>query len=180
MNASLAAVTALLLLAGVQTAHAQQDVASTRCAACHGAGLADIPDLAGQKRGYLLRQLRAYVDGTRPDPSMRAAVSGLDDATLEQVAAHYAGLPARPLRPPAADAPGRNEAAVCTPCHGAFGVSGNDAWPSLAGQRADYLRIQLQAFANGTRRDAAMTRVAGALKADDIERLARYFENLAP
>jgi cytochrome c553 len=105
-------------------------------------------------------------------------VAGLDDAALDRLARYFAGRSSPLPRTPASDAPGRNAAAICTPCHGAFGVSGNDAWPDLAGQRSDYLEAQLQAFADGTRRDVVMSRVAGSLDAESIAAISRYFETL--
>jgi cytochrome c553 len=172
---------ALLASAGMARADGKK-LAATRCAACHGADgvsvMAGVPTLAAQKRGYLLAQLRAFRDGARRDPSMQAAVAGLDDEALDRLARYFAGLSSPLPRPPASDAPGRNAAAICTPCHGAFGVSGNDAWPNLAGQRSDYLEAQLQAFASGKRRDVVMSRMAGSLDVESIAAVSRYFEAL--
>lgn len=91
----LAATMALLLAAGAAGAAPPQAEA---CAACHGAdGLsvaADIPHLAGQRREYLLRQLQAFRDGTRPNELMAAIARQLAPAEMEALAAHWAALPA--------------------------------------------------------------------------------------
>jgi cytochrome c553 len=70
------------------------------CAACHGVNgigtLPENPNLAGQKEGYLLASMRAYRDGTRIHPTMKAMLGPLKDADLRHVAAYYARMPACP------------------------------------------------------------------------------------
>ena len=41
-------------------------------------------------------------------------------------------------------------ATVCAPCHGALGVSVSDAIPKLAGQKARYIELQLNALKDGS------------------------------
>jgi cytochrome c553 len=60
-------------------------------------------------------------------------------------------------------------------CHGPQGNSGNPDWPKLAGQHANYLARQLQAFKSGARKDPLMGPQAVALSDDDINDLAAYF-----
>ena len=66
------------------------------CAACHGAqGIspADIwPNLAGQKKGYLIKQIKAFKNGTRRDPSMAPMVNMLNDQDIENIAEYYSSL----------------------------------------------------------------------------------------
>ena len=66
------------------------------CAACHGAnGISpqDMwPNLAGQKEGYLISQLKMFRDGRRVNPMMTAMSNGLTDADLANLAAYYASL----------------------------------------------------------------------------------------
>ena len=69
---------------------------ATLCAACHGPdGIspADIwPNLAGQKYGYLVKQIKAFRDGARNDPSMAPMVKTLSDEDIENLAAYYSSL----------------------------------------------------------------------------------------
>lgn len=69
---------------------------SAICAACHGMdGISpnDIwPNLKGQKKGYLVKQIRAFRDGDRVDPSMAPMVSTLSDQDIEDIAAYYASM----------------------------------------------------------------------------------------
>ncbi len=63
----------------------------------------------------------------------------------------------------------------CMPCHGYTGNSQNQFYPSLAGQPADYLRAQLQAFASGQRANPTMSSLAVNLSPAEIETLATFF-----
>ena len=58
------------------------------------------------------------------------------------------------------DAAVATKAAVCAACHGPNGQSANPAWPSLAGQTARYIEIELRDFQSGRRADALMSPVA--------------------
>ncbi|MFH7527135.1 c-type cytochrome [Aeromonas enteropelogenes] len=66
------------------------------CAACHGvAGKASVPvypHLAGQQEAYLLKQLKAFKDGSRKEPLMVPFMVPLTDADMENLAAYYASL----------------------------------------------------------------------------------------
>lgn len=73
---------------------------------------------------------------------------------------------------------GRNSAAACTACHGYGGVSANDEWPNLAGQKQGYLMKQLKAYRDGTREDPLMSPMAAGLTDTDIENIAAWFSSL--
>jgi len=68
------------------------------CAACHGAnGISPNPlwpNLAGQKDKYLVKQIKAFKDGTRVDPTMAPMVAPLTDEDIENLAAYFSSLPA--------------------------------------------------------------------------------------
>src|SRR5271169_5678111 len=67
-------------------------VADASCAGCHGANgissIKDVPNLAGQRPGYLYLELRAYQSGARGDSTMGAVVKFLSDSALVKVAAY--------------------------------------------------------------------------------------------
>ena len=48
------------------------------------------PNLAGQKELYLAKQIRAFRDGTRTDPTMAPMVAALTDEDIANLAAYYA------------------------------------------------------------------------------------------
>ena len=66
------------------------------CAACHGMdGISKMPiypNLKGQKEAYMVKQLKAFRDGTRKDPTMNAMAKPLSDADIDNLAAFYTGL----------------------------------------------------------------------------------------
>ncbi|SEA41625.1 c-type cytochrome [Microbulbifer marinus] len=75
-------------------------------------------------------------------------------------------------------AAGKEKAALCASCHGADGISPNDLWPNLAGQKAGYLVKQMKAFRDGTRNDPMMAPMAKNLSDEDIADLAAYYASL--
>ena len=75
-------------------------------------------------------------------------------------------------------AAGKSKAATCGACHGANGISTNDLWPNLAGQKAGYLVAQLKAFRDGKRADPMMAPMAAPLSDADIDDLAAYYASL--
>ena len=66
------------------------------CAGCHGAnGISSNPmwpNLAGQQPGYLVKQMKAFRDGTRTDPMMSPMAKPLSDADIENIAAYFSSL----------------------------------------------------------------------------------------
>jgi cytochrome c553 len=164
------------------------------CAACHGidgrGGGAHVPILAGQSETYLRESLTAYALGNRASGIMQLAVSGLHSDELATLAKHYAALPRPepPARPAdiilAAELASRGRAAdgvpACLDCHSG---DRDPHFPTLAGQRADYIAAQLELFRAGVRGGTAyrqvMTQVAQGLDDADIDALARYFSHTA-
>ncbi len=94
LAASVLAISASSATAGGDAAKGKSKAAS--CAGCHGAkgiSMAPIyPNLAGQKAGYIVKQLKAFKSGARKDPTMNAMVKPLSDADMANIAAYYAGL----------------------------------------------------------------------------------------
>ena len=96
----LATASALILAASANVAIAGDAAAgkakSASCNACHGAnGISAIPtypNLAGQKEAYLVKQMKAFKDKSRKEPTMNAMAAPLSDADMANLAAHFAGL----------------------------------------------------------------------------------------
>ena len=70
---------------------------------------------------------------------------------------------------------GKEKAALCFSCHGETGNSAVATFPKLAQQNTSYLEKQLQAYKDGTRKNAMMSAVVTHLSADDISDIAAYF-----
>jgi cytochrome c553 len=66
------------------------------CAACHGANGISAnplwPNLRGQKDQYILKQLKAFKDGTRKDPLMTPQAAQLSEQDMENLAAYFSSL----------------------------------------------------------------------------------------
>ena len=88
---------AVMLGGSVQAADIEAGkLKSASCAGCHGsAGISNNPmwpNLAGQKPGYLAKQLKAFRDGTRSDPMMTPMAAPLSDDDIANLAAYYNSL----------------------------------------------------------------------------------------
>lgn len=151
------------------------------CAACHGndgnSPNETWPNLAGQNAAYLARILTAYKTGDQHDMAMTPLAKALSDADIQNLAAHFSASGCKaPAEKPTGDIDGgRALAKNCAGCHGATGVAGNAAWPSLAAQKPGYLANALKAFRSGLRKDPTMAGVARGLSDDDIASLAAFY-----
>lgn len=91
---------AVLLLASPVTQAADIEAGRAKvamvCAACHGAAGVSvseaIPNLAGQRAGYLEAQLKALKEGSRKNPIMNAIAAQLAPEEMANVAAYFASL----------------------------------------------------------------------------------------
>ncbi len=80
---------------------------------------------------------------------------------------------------------GQAKSITCAACHGQDGNSVNPAWPSIAGQHAQYIVEQLMAYkgdpANGiqpTRSEPLMLGQVMMLNDEDMRNLAVYYESM--
>lgn len=99
----------LLLSAGTSLVHAQAlegDVKRAEsklamCIGCHGIAnykasfpfVYEVPSLHGQNAAYLENALKAYQDGSRKHPSMRAIAASLTEQDMADLALYYAQKP---------------------------------------------------------------------------------------
>jgi cytochrome c553 len=91
----------------------------------------------------------------------------------------FAILPATLAPAAAADAAaGKTKAAKCTVCHGLDGLAKNPDAPNLAGDSANYIRKQLDAYKSGERKDPQMSIMAKSLSDEDIADLAAWYSSL--
>lgn len=69
---------------------------SATCAGCHGVtGVSSNPmwpNLAGQKEGYLVKQIKAFREGIRTDPLMSPMAKPLSDDDIDNLAAYFSSL----------------------------------------------------------------------------------------
>jgi len=69
---------------------------------------------------------------------------------------------------------------VCAACHGADGNSPTPINPSLAGQHAEYITLQLLHFKSGIRSNPVMAGMAASLTPDDMKALGVFFARQKP
>ncbi len=72
-----------------------------------------------------------------------------------------------------------SQAAVCTTCHGAKGISPQPIWPNLAGQNEAYFIKQVKEIKeNKVRQVPTMMGIVANLKEQDIKDLAAYYAKM--
>lgn len=154
------------------------------CGGCHGeAGLGKGqpgPTLAGQKEGYLAAALKGYKKGgTRNNEMMTGMVESMKDADMEDLGAYYAKLACGSANDgdKKLAVAGKKAAEKCATCHGAAGISGQPAWPNLAGQPAEHLVASLKSYKDGSRKNGMMEKIAKELSDKDVASLAAYYAN---
>lgn len=159
--------------------------AAAGCGSCHGeTGISKIPgmpSLVGLDPKYLVAATNAYKGGQRKHDLMKALVSGLGEADVNNIALFYAAQkPARAQTPaPGNAAAGKAAATACAGCHGEAGV-GAGATPSLAGQDAQYFMAAMRAYKDGSRTDPLMKGPASAVGDPALADLAAYYASLPP
>ena len=176
---------------------------SATCTACHSADgnsmLTNYPKLAGQHENYLVKQLQDLKLGMtsggkqgRLDPVMSAMAMPLSDQDMADLAAYFSSQTTSENSTPedvvekgkalytAGDA--ERGLTACIACHGPRGFGTElSGFPKIAGQHADYVKLQLQKVRDGTRNNdlnSMMSDVAKKLTDADIEILSKYVGGL--
>jgi cytochrome c553 len=177
------AFTFLIALCSLNTlAESKVDVnaLASKCIACHGQkGISlndEWPNLAGQKKGYLIKEITAFRNGTRNNLLMSPIVKNLSDSEIFALAEYFSNkINTTKLANGKQNIKGKHVRARCISCHGMTGFTVNDLWPNLAGQKRIYLQNQLFAFKNGKRKSPIMEVIAKELSKQQIINVAEYF-----
>lgn len=178
--------------AAVGSAAAGQTKAAT-CAACHGADGNSVspqfPKLAGQNADYIVRELQRFKSGERKNAIMSGMAAALSEQDMLDVAAWFSSQTVKPgeadpslVKTGEAIYRGGDAATgvpACLACHSPDGAgNGPMLIPALAGQHADYVVSQLQAFANGSRKSPMMDTIAARLTPAQMQAVASYIQGL--
>ncbi len=167
-----------------------QAIATTVCAACHGADgnsqLAVNPKLAGQHPDYLYKQMKNFkaADGKpaeRNNAIMNGMIAAFDDGQMRDLAAYFGS------QVQTGDVAKNRETIelgqklyrsgdlakglpACAACHGPAGAGLPAQYPRIGGQFAEYTEAQLKSFRDGVRANDPnkMMRMV-ALKMTDAE-----------
>ena len=179
---------------GDNAASIAEGIATTTCQNCHGAlgnsVSGNFPRLNGQQADYIAAQLNNFRSHNRSDPHARAYMWGmasqLDDKSIAALAQYYASqTPTAPQKGGALAAQGAEIFAngapaqnmpPCQSCHGEH-AQGNGIFPRLAGQHADYLKRQLEAFRSSLRESDVMHVESKDMTDSQIEALVSYLAN---
>ena len=180
----------------LQSANTQRgaQLAAQTCAACHGEkGLSQgpIPSLAGQSPYAIYKQLHDYRTGARANPQMTPVAKQLSPQDLAAVAAYFAEASKeytalgvrettsdRVIVKLANEGDSRRRIPACLSCH-LSGSGGPIETPVIVGQTNDYILAQLNAYADGTRKNdvyGRMRDISRKLTPEERAALARYFE----
>ncbi len=160
------------------------DATLQTCQSCHGAqGLPNdptVPIIWGQEAKYIEKQLQDYRSGDRDSQIMSSMAESLkpDDAARAAATISQKAWPKRE----AASVAAPDGIAACQGCHGGALMGGDTpegAAPRLAGQFAEYLAQEMDAFARGERANQpTMSAMMQALSADQRTALATYLASL--
>ncbi len=171
-------------------------VKSKFCQGCHGVDGNSVnplcPNLSGQNRLYLEKQIQDFQSGRRADSIMTGISQGLiSDQDAKDIASYFASR--KPMVGYSGNKMGQNifregkpesHMPACASCHGENGKGRTDetnVFPIIGGQTRDYIAKQLRDLRSGTRHndtDNVMGNVAKELRDEEIEALADYVSNL--
>ncbi len=178
-----------------------QAIATTVCAACHGADgnsqLAVNPKLAGQHPEYLFKQMKNFkaADGKpaeRNSAIMNGMIAAFDDGQMRDLAAYFGS------QVQTGDVAKNRETVelgqklyrsgdlakglpACAACHGPAGAGLPAQYPRIGGQFAEYTEAQLKSFRDGVRANdpnKMMRMVAIKMTDAEIKAVSDYIAGL--
>jgi len=191
-------ITLTLGLFASAAAIADLDATVENCNGCHGTdGVSqwtEVPTIAGVPEFVHSDALYLFRDGDRPcsesefkqgDTSRAATtmcdvVADFSDDAIDEIAAHYAGLPYVAMKQEFdADLAAAGQAvheAQCDRCHSEGGSNPEDEAGILSGQPTGYLTTTFAEYASGDREQPKkMEEKMSALSADDAKALVHYY-----
>lgn len=174
------------------------------CAGCHGVDgqgreLGVFPKLVGQNEAYMIATLKAYQEDHRHSGTMEPIAGRIDEKIIEEVSQYYSQLKTGDATISSAETEENREAIArgqkiatngipeqnvpsCVDCHPTSRAPFNNAYPTLNGQYADYLELQLNLFKQrkrgGTKSANLMHTVVDHLKDEQMRDVSLYYESL--
>ncbi|MBF0193061.1 MAG: c-type cytochrome [Magnetococcales bacterium] len=174
------------------------------CMACHGRGgtkaILSYPNLAGQDEKYLTNQMKDIASGKRlasNDPTGHPRTAGMkgvmhlvNKKQMKKIAKWLSKQPPAPLHKDTKKldmsrvAQGKKiyKKLKCKTCHGNGGKKPLKGKPFLAGQKVQYLTLQMQDMKSGIRKNGQSGTMKGFIKkasAEDIVLMAEYLSQVS-
>lgn len=167
------------------------------CSKCHGvegwgSSDGDFPQLAGQHRSVIIKQLLDIRSGKRNNPVMRPVIvelSNYGDQAIMDVAAYIETLKMDP-EPEIGEADDEvlkmsqlTYSEKCASCHGKNGEGRAEKfYPLLQGQHYEYLLRQLKNIQSNERKNAdhVMKKIISQMSSDELEHLADFISRMEP
>lgn len=159
------------------------------CNGCHGDGGVSvgtsIPSIAGQDSDFMTRVMVEYKEGKRASTIMGRIAKGYKEYELRKIARYFAKKEWRSVRE--ADRPALLERgrAVhkehCAECHEDMGRYQDKDVPRIAGQRPQYLYMQMMLYRDGTEdlpQPGEMEEKMALIDDDDTEALAHLYGSI--
>lgn len=204
----------LFSIAGIQTIKAQSNTEITMmlsqspnieegkklfdiCSKCHGvegwgSSDGDFPQLAGQHRSVIIKQLLDIRSGKRNNPVMLPVILELSqygNQAIIDVAAYIETLKMDP-EPEVGEAEDdvlktaqATYAEKCASCHGVNGEGKAEKfYPLLQGQHYEYLLRQLKNIQSNERKnsDQVMKKIISKMSPDELDHLADFISRMEP
>lgn len=194
------------LLAGFSSSAMADDAADGKqlflkrtCIACHGKDGAKAilmyPNLAGQSKEYMLAQIKDIASGARvsgPDargyPRTQAMKDVMTVVTPDEIKTIVEWLATQPPAPVAAGDAAKAAAGAqvynksgCPSCHGKDGMKPLAGYPIVAGQKKEYVALQIKEIRDGVRTNGKakmMQPMAKPLKDEQIDALAEFLSQV--
>jgi len=148
-----------VLIAGAASAQSIEEKAQV-CTACHGENgkpiSPEIPNIWGQKEGYIYIELRDFKIAQRKNELMSPIAAGLEKPDMQALAKYFSDKAWTNFEQKSADSASQKQAEIvaasaqCEGCH-LRGYLGDGVVPRVAGQQEAYLLKTMKDFRSGER-----------------------------
>lgn len=176
-----------MVLAGVMgaaSAAERVEALANTCNNCHGVnGVSagpSMPSIGGLPEAYLRNVMLDWKSGARFSATMGRLIKGYSDEQINELAAYFSKKPwtpsAQKVDPKLLKA-GKEATKRCASCHGDTGVSEDKETPTLSGQWAHYLELELLKYRDEAvaMPDKKMRNAAMKLSDEEVKAAAAFY-----
>ncbi len=168
------------------SAHAEDNIEAlaNTCNNCHGVNGVSVgqsmPSIGGQVEPYLKNVMLEWKTGARYSATMGRLIKGYSDEQIAALATYFSKKPWTPVAQ-TTDAKlvalGKKVAARCSGCHGDTGASSDGETPSLNGQWALYMELELMKYRDDALAmpNKQMRKAAQKLSEEEVKAVAAFY-----